>query len=508
MSSAQSLGSAWGQLTAIVQRLRGGEGPLPVADTPKEVLRALDARLEGPKIDAEQWAAVGWGEAEILDPATAAGHATDPEAYAHDYARVFAALDQLEGRLAEQRYYLGGPQPTVADWWVLCLLLRFEAVYYRLYKCNRTRLQDFEHLPNYVRDLVQSADIEPTIDRDAIKIHHYTNEPVIHPKGILPRGQGLDLRAPHDRALRFGAERLGAVGTEEDQRRRRKAGEWVRPRSAHREVITADGSSGFAAEPGRYHLYVALNCPWCHRVVLARELLGLQETISMDVLFYRRDPERGWQFRPQEPGCTEDTIFGHRFIRELYERAGSTEKSVPVLYDRRTDTIVNNESAQIVRMLGQAFGAHATRPLELYPAEHRDEIDRINAWVYTEINNGAYKAGFASSQQAYSSAYDRLFAAFDRLDERLGERRFLVGDSPTEADLRLFPTIFRFDHVYYTRFGLDHKMVRDYRSLRRWHADMLAWPGVAAASNLEHCRRGYFGRTGNNIVPLGPKLDG
>ncbi|MCH9680925.1 MAG: glutathione S-transferase C-terminal domain-containing protein [Deltaproteobacteria bacterium] len=389
---------------------------------------------------------------------------------------------------------------------MLCLLLRFELVYYGLYKCNRTRLQDFEHLPQYLRDLAHSADIEDTIDREAIKRHHYADEPLINPKGLVPRGRGLDLRLPHDRAVRFAAVELESLGTEEAASASRRKGEWVRPRSAHRDVISTDGSTPFPAEAGRYHLYIANNCPWCHRVALARSMLGLDEVISMDVLFYRRDPERGWQFRPSEPGCTPDTIHGYTFIRQLYEKLGSTEKSVPVLYDRVTGSIVNNESAQIVRMLGQAFAPLGHGGLDLYPVEHRDEIDRINAWVYTEINNGAYKAGFASTQAAYAMAYDRLFAAFDALDERLAVRPFLVGPAPTEADLRLYPTLFRFDHVYYTRFRLDHKMVRDYPHLQRWLEAMSAWPGVAPASNLEHCKRGYFGRTGNNIVPLGPAL--
>ncbi len=521
-------GSPWGQLAHIACKLGGVQVErsmhTPPPDTPvdrdrvlglhdpggsvlegnEEVLEALDARSTTTLFSHADWETLRWARDEILGPAVTAGHAATKPEYEAAYARLFEALDTLDSRLGGVRFFHGGHRPTGADLWLLCLLVRFDAAYYGLYKCNRTRLQDFAELPGYVRDVFQSFDIADTLDRDRIKTFHHEAEPILNPKGILPKGGGTDLWQPHDRRLRFESDTPDQSGTEEDQNATRRAGEWVRKRSAHRHVITADGASGFLAEPNRYHLYVSNNCPWCHRVSLTRELKGLSDSISLDVLYYRRDPDRGWQFKPEEPGCTPDTLYGHRFIQELYARQGSKEKSVPVLFDRQTETIVSNESAEIIRMLDQAFGKMSSTGLELYPAELSREIDRLNRWTYTEVNNGAYKAGFASTQQAYDAAFDRLFAAFDALDRLLSERTFLAGNRLTEADVRLFPTIYRFDHVYYTRFRLNHRMVRDYRHLERWFAHVLEWPGVQAASNLEHCKRGYFGRTGNNIVPLGP----
>ncbi len=270
--------------------------------------------------------------------------------------------------------------------------------------------------------------------------------------------------------------------------------------------MSADPNSLFPAEPGRYRLYVANNCPWCHRVTLVRSLKQLQALISLDTLYYRRNAEHGWQFRPDLPGFDKDSQYGHRFITELYKKVGSKERSVPVLFDKKTETIVSNESADIVRMLNSAFSAHAPTTIDLYPEGLRDEIDQLNAWIYDAINNGAYKAGFTASQAAYERAYHKFFAAFEQLDQRLATRRFLTGVAITEADVRLFPTAFRFDHVYYIRFKLNKRMLRDYRHLYRWLRDMMHWPGIAEASNLEHARQGYFGRTGNNLVPSGPSF--
>jgi putative glutathione S-transferase len=457
-------------------------------------------------LSAADWEGIDWATTHLLDAPTEAGRAHSPEDYQVAYERFFAALDTLESRLSDRRFYLGGAEPTGVDWWLFCLLARFDLVFYGLYKCNRTRLADFEHLPNYVNDVFQWTDIGATYEPEQIKRHYYWTEERINPKRLHPKGTTLDPWLPHDRGLRFGAEDLTSLGTEEDPNLRRRKGEWVRKRSAHRETITADGSSGYPAEAGRYHLYVALNCPWCHRVVLGRSLKGLVSTISMDVLFYRRHAELGWQFNPGEPGCTPDTIYGHQYLKQLYDQVGSKETSAPVLFDRKTETIVSNESAEILRMLNGAFGRFAEREIDLYPEEHRSEIDQLNAWIYTDINNGAYKAGFTNDQQAYEIAFDRFFAAMSRLDGIFAKRKFLIGDRLTEADVRLFPTMFRFDHVYYTRFRLNHKMVRDYVNLYRWLRDVYAFPGVAEASNLRHARNGYFGRTGNNIVPLGPDL--
>ncbi|MBX2802403.1 MAG: glutathione S-transferase C-terminal domain-containing protein [Myxococcales bacterium] len=432
-----------------------------------------------------------------------AGAAVEQADYEAAYHEVFSALDAYEERLRHQRY-LGGDRPDAEDWWLFAVLVRFDAAFHGFYKLNRQRLDDFSQLGPWLRDLFQSsAAVADGVDLRQIRAHYATESEGTNPKQLVPRGRGPDLRAPHDR-WRFDAAVRAERGVQEDPSRPRAAGEWVRPPSGHRDWISADGSTGFAAEAGRYHLYVANNCPWSHRCALVRSLKGLQDVVSMDVLFYRRDPERGWQFRPEEPGCTPDTVNGARFVREIYESVGSAEKSVPVLWDRATGRIVNNESAEILRMLNGAFEPWTAGAPDLYPEAHRAEIDHLNAYIYTYVNNGAYKAGFTSSQEVYDTWFDHVFAALDWLDRRLTEREWLVGETLTEADVRLFPTIYRFDPVYFVRFRLDARRVSSYPGLSRWLQRMLEVPGVAEASNLEHCKRGYFGRTGNNLIPVGP----
>ncbi|MEL6759635.1 MAG: glutathione S-transferase C-terminal domain-containing protein, partial [Myxococcota bacterium] len=197
---------------------------------------------------------------------------------------------------------------------------------------------------------------------------------------------------------------------------------------------------------------------------------------------------------------------GYRYVRELYERIESSEKSVPILWDKKRKTIVNNESAEIIRMFDAAFDSLAPETATLVPEELENQINRLNAFTYHAINNGAYKAGFSSSQDAYEAAHQRLFEALDVVEEMLRGRRFLLGTRLTEADVRLFPTIFRFDAVYFTRFNLDARQIRDLPNTQRWLEHMLAIPEIASASNLDHARKGYFGRTGNELVPLGPEI--
>ncbi len=438
----------------------------------------------------------------VLELIQKAGAATDQKEYEGAFADVFATLATLDAELAARRF-LDGNDPGPRDWGLFVVLVRFDLVYYGLYKCNRTRLVDFPNLGGWLRDLYQRPDVSATIDLRDVQREAYTADAVLNPAGTVPVALP-DLDAPHDRR-RFDREAQRRVGVEQDQRSG-PVGAFKRGRSGHRGRLSADGSSGFRAEPSRYHLYIANNCPWCHRVALARSMRGLDEVVSMDVLHFRRDPERGWRFRPDLDGFDADSVNGLTFVKELYERLGSTEKSVPVLWDRHTETIVNNESAEIMRDLDGAFG-HWASGTELYPPEHRDEIDRLNAWIYQDVNNGAYRAGFSSDQATYEAAFKRFFSALDRLDGILSERSFLCGDEVTEADVRLFPTIFRFDHVYYTRMKLNARMVTDYRSLSRWRSDFWALPGVKKASNLEHCINGYFGRSGNEIVPAGPDLE-
>lgn len=307
---------------------------------------------------------------------------------------------------------------------------------------------------------------------------------------------------------------------------RRARGEFVRGVSGFRHTI---GDPDFPAEPGRYHLFVALNCPWCHRVTLARGVLGLRDSITMDVAFPNRtgddDPQGPnlWEFSPDRiatltgaplPECTTETATGraYRLAKDIYRAEGSEEQSVPILYDKRQHRIVNNESAEILRMLNAAAGAlgstlsDADRP-DLYPApsDQSAEIDALNDAIYTAINNGAYKAGFSSDQAVYEKAFAAYFDMLDQLENRLSDGRpFLTGATFTEADLRLFPTLYRHDPVYYVRMKLNGARILDFPHLWRWLCRVHGLPGVATSGSLVHCRQGYFGRSWNNVVPLGP----
>lgn len=312
---------------------------------------------------------------------------------------------------------------------------------------------------------------------------------------------------------------------------RRAKGEFVRGISGFRSVLGEDPD--FPAEPGRYHLFVAFNCPWCHRVTLARNLLGLQDSITMDVAFPNRtgkdDPAgpNHWEFNPGRIAtltgttlseCTVETATGQNFrrVKQVYEAEASDETSVPVLYDKKSKRIVANESAEIIRMLNAQAGALGSNMTDadranLYPlaqglAELRHDIDLMNEEIYQAINNGAYKAGFSSSQDIYAAAFQTYFNMLDRLEARLASdnRPYLTGDNFTEADLRLFPTLYRHDPVYYIRMKLNGAKILDYPHLWRWLCRVYSLPGVADSNSLDHCRQGYFGRSWNNVIPLGP----
>lgn len=320
------------------------------------------------------------------------------------------------------------------------------------------------------------------------------------------------------------------TSVEEDQTnaaRRRAQGEFVRGVSGFRDTI---GSDDFPAQAGRYHLYVALNCPWCHRVTLARAVLGLEASITMDVAFPNRTDDSDpagpnlWEFAPDRiasstgatlPECTAETGSGagHRLVKEIYQTQGSSEQSVPVLYDKTTKRIVNNESAEIIRILNaqsEALGSRlgADKRPDLFPSDPvvQAQIEALNERIYGAINNGAYKAGFSSDQSVYNAAYDAYFDMLGALEAMLSAdgRPFLTGDRFTEADLRLFPTLYRHDPVYHTRMKLNGARILDYPSLWKWLCRVHALEGVAQSSALQHCRQGYFGRSWNNVVPKGP----
>jgi putative glutathione S-transferase len=319
------------------------------------------------------------------------------------------------------------------------------------------------------------------------------------------------------------------TSTQEDQSnaaKRRAKGEFVRGVSGFRHVI---GDAKFPAEPGRYHLFVALNCPWCHRVTLARNVLGLQGSITMDVAFPNRtgdDDSEGpnlWEFNPDRVAtltgetlseCTYETGTGKslRLAKEVYRMEGSEEQSVPILYDKFAGRIVNNESAEIIRMLdANATALGSTIPtvdrVRLYPDDptERAEIHDLNDLIYTTINNGAYKAGFSSDQTVYAAAFDAYFDTLSKLDSLLSDgRSFLTGANFTEADLRLFPTLYRHDPVYYVRMKLNGARILDYPHVWCWLCRVYALSGIADAGSLVHCRQGYFGRSWNGVVPVGP----
>jgi glutathionyl-hydroquinone reductase len=285
-------------------------------------------------------------------------------------------------------------------------------------------------------------------------------------------------------------------------------GAFKRQESAFRNWITADGSSGFKAEPGRYHLYVSLACPWAHRTLIFRKLKKLEDAITVSVV----EPlmlENGWELAPGA-----DPVNGKSFLHQVYTEAKpgmSGRVTVPVLWDKQKRTIVSNESAEIIRMLNSEFDAFGDASLDFYPEDLRAEIDEINAYVYDRVNNGVYKAGFATEQAVYEEAFDRLFEALDTLEERLGRQRWLVGNRQTEADWRLFTTLVRFDPVYVGHFKCNLRRIQDYPNLSNYLRDLYQTDGVAETVSFDHIKRHYYGshKTINptGIVPKGPALD-
>jgi len=289
-------------------------------------------------------------------------------------------------------------------------------------------------------------------------------------------------------------------------------GTFVRPVYPFQGRITADGSSGFPAEAGRYHLYASLACPWAHRSVIVRKLIGLEEVVSLSVVDPVRDG-RGWAFR-DGPGYGPDPVNGFTLLREAYE---ATEPgydghiSVPVLWDRETSRIVSNNFPDITIDLGTQFGAWAAPGLDLYPRPLRAEIDALNDQVYLSVNNGVYQCGFAGTQQAYDVAVAALFATLDELEGRLAGRRYLFGDQITEADVRLWVTLARFDSVYVTHFKANIHRIVDYPNLWAYARDLYQHPAFGPTTSFDHIKRHYYTThphlNPQRIVPAGPVLD-
>jgi putative glutathione S-transferase len=295
-------------------------------------------------------------------------------------------------------------------------------------------------------------------------------------------------------------------------------GRFERKQSQFRNWVTSDGSAGpgggggFKAEPGRYHLYVSLACPWAHRTLIMRALKGLDDLIDISVV----SPimlENGWTYDKSE-GSSGDKVGGHRFHYQLYTAAQpdySGRVTVPVLWDTHTNTIVNNESAEIIRMLNSAFNALTGNTADYYPESLRAQIDAWNERIYPAINNGVYRAGFATSQEAYEEAYESVFAELDHIEEHLAHNRYLLGDQLTEADIRLFTTLIRFDAVYHGHFKCNRQRLEDFASLARYVRDIYQLPGVAETVDFDHIKTHYYAShltiNPTGIVPAGPDID-
>jgi glutathionyl-hydroquinone reductase len=289
-------------------------------------------------------------------------------------------------------------------------------------------------------------------------------------------------------------------------------GRFLRDASHFRNWVTVDGAAGpsgeggFKAEAGRYHLYVALICPWASRTLMARTLKGLEKVISITVV----EPflsKQCWRFGDY-PGAQQDPLYGFEYVHELYSKAKSDysgQVTVPVLWDKQRHSIVNNESSEIIRMLNNGFGSLAENSLDLYPREHRPEIDAINERLYDNFNNGVYRAGFATSQPAYEEAVDQVFASIDFLEQHLATRQFLVAEQITEADIRAFVTMVRFDAAYFGLFKTNLAPLNSYANISAYLRRIYALPGIAQTVNLEHIRQGYYSIAALNPQGLVPR---
>jgi putative glutathione S-transferase len=296
-------------------------------------------------------------------------------------------------------------------------------------------------------------------------------------------------------------------------------GRFARTESRFRNWVTQggapgpSGTGGFKAESGRYHLYVSLACPWAHRALIFRKLKGLAPHIGVDVV-HPLMLDDGWTFATDFPGATGDSLHGARFLREVYTRAeptATTKVTVPVLWDKAQGTIVSNESSEIIRMFDTAFAAIADPGAPLWPGDLREEIEAVNARVYPGLNNGVYRAGFATTQAAYEEAAEEVFATLDWLEDRLQDRRWLLGERQTEADWRLFTTLVRFDAVYHGHFKCNRRRLVDYPNLWDYARALYQTPGVAETVDFDHITHHYYASHRNvnptGVVPIGPAMD-
>ncbi|PSM18641.1 glutathione S-transferase family protein [Nitratireductor sp. StC3] len=299
---------------------------------------------------------------------------------------------------------------------------------------------------------------------------------------------------------------------------KKSGGRFVRSQSRFRDWVTPDGAPaegrerGFKAEAGRYHLYVSLACPWAHRTLIVRALKKLDDVISVAVVDHFMG-ENGWTFRERD-GATGDPLYGANFLHQIYTRADpaySGRVTVPVLWDRKEETIVSNESSEIIRMLNAAFDAWGDASVDLYPARLRAEIDRWNERIYEPVNNGVYRCGFATTQKAYEEAFAELFSALDEIEAHLQHHRYLAGERLTEADWRLFTTLVRFDPVYVGHFKCNLRRIADYPNLSNYLRELYQLPGIADTVDLFHIKQHYYSShesvNPTRVVPVGPALD-
>jgi putative glutathione S-transferase len=306
--------------------------------------------------------------------------------------------------------------------------------------------------------------------------------------------------------------------TESERAAKTRRGRFVRSETQFRNWITptgeagSSGSGGFKSEAGRYHLYVSLACPWAHRTLIFRVLKGLEGMISLSIVHWFMG-ENGWTFEPGD-GAIPDTVNGAAYLKDIYTRAKPDyigRVTVPVLWDKHGQTIVNNESAEIIRMFNAAFDDIGARSGDYYPPPLREEIDALNERIYGTLNNGVYKCGFARTQEAYDEAVVPLFETLEFLEDRLSRQRYLTGATRTEADWRLFTTLVRFDPVYFSHFKCNLKRIVDYPNLSGYVRDLYQQPGIAATVNLQHIKRHYYEShesiNPRRIVPRGPLLD-
>ena len=295
-------------------------------------------------------------------------------------------------------------------------------------------------------------------------------------------------------------------------------GKFVRADAPFRNWITLDGSpgptgeGGFAAEAGRYHLYVSYACPWAHRTLIFRALKGLESLVPVSVVSPKMPDETGWTFK--DDGSTGDALFGSEHLYQVYQRAKpdfTGRVTVPVLWDKQRQTIVNNESAEIIRMFNSAFNALTGNEDDYYPEDLRPRIDEINKRVYDTVNNGVYKAGFATKQAAYEEAVEALFASLDWIEEILSDNAYLAGDRVTEADWRLLTTLIRFDAVYVGHFKCNIRRIADYPNISHYLRGLVATPGVRETIHIDHIKTHYYWSHNRinptRIVPVGPELD-